>query len=143
MTKLFHFLFPVRQHARPMSFLLLALRWVFGSFFLWHGLQKWAAFDILQQQFPDPLGVGTTFSLLLAISAEVLGSLAIMFGFLHRLALLPMMFTMCVAIFSIHARQPFAEKELAVLYLSVFVLLFISGPGRYSIDRLIAERQED
>ena len=54
-----------------------------------------------------------------------------------------MMFTMCVAIFSIHAGQPFAEKELAVLYLSVFVLLFISGPGRYSIDRLIAERQED
>lgn len=95
---------------------------------------------MLEQQFPDPLGIGSTFSLLLAISAEVLGSLAVMFGILHRPALIPMMFTMCVAIFSVHAGQPFAAKELAVLYLSVFVLLFISGPGRYSIDRMIADR---
>ncbi len=143
MTKLFHFLFPAQQHDRPMSFLLLALRWVFGSFFLWHGLQKWAAFDVLQHQFPDPLGVSTTFSLLLVISAEVFCSLGVIFGFLHRLVLIPMMVTMCVAIFCTHGGHPFAEKELAVLYLSVFVLLFISGPGRYSIDRLIAERQED
>lgn len=140
MTRFLNFLFPVRQHNRPMSLLLLALRLLFGSFFLWHGIQKWGAFDVLEQQFPDPLGIGSTFSLLLAISAEVLGSLAVMFGILHRPALIPMMLTMCVAIFSVHAGQPFAEKELAVLYLSVFVLLFISGPGRYSIDRMIADR---
>lgn len=143
MTKLFDFLFPARKHNRPMSLLLLSLRLVFGSFFLWHGLQKWATFDVLQQHFPDPIGLGSTPSLVLAIAAEVLGSLAIVFGFVHRLALIPMIFTMCVAIFSVHAGQPFAEKELAVLYLSVFVLLFICGAGRYSIDRWIREKHDE
>ena len=36
--------------------------------------------------------------------------------------------------------DPFAVKELAAIYLSVFVLMYISGPGNYALDRLIAER---
>ena len=58
----------------------------------------------------------------------------------YRLALIPMIFTMCVALFVVHGDDPFAVKELAAIYLSVFVLMYISGPGNYALDRLIAER---
>ena len=51
-----------------------------------------------------------------------------------------MIFTMCVALFVVHGDDPFAVKELAAIYLSVFVLMYISGPGDYALDRLIAER---
>ena len=51
-----------------------------------------------------------------------------------------MIFSMGVALFVVHANDPFAVKELALIYLSVFVLMFISGPGNYALDHLISER---
>lgn len=35
-----------------------------------------------------------------------------------------------------HAEDPFGEKELALLYLSAFTVLLVTGPGRFSIDGL-------
>ena len=45
-----------------------------------------------------------------------------------------------VAFFVIHGADPFAVKELALVYLAIFVLMYIAGPGNYSVDRLIAKR---
>ena len=67
-------------------------------------------------------------------------SVGFIVGAFYRLALIPMIFTMCVALFVVHGDDPFAVKELAAIYLSVFVLMYISGPGNYALDRLIAER---
>jgi putative oxidoreductase len=44
---------------------------------------------------------------------------------------------MLVAVFSIHAADVFAKKELAVLYLAGYVVLFFAGSGKYSIDQLM------
>ena len=90
--------------------------------------------------FPDPMGIGSSASLSLAIFGEVICSLGFMAGALYRLALIPMIFTMCVAFFVIHSADPFAVKELALVYLAIFVLMYIAGPGNYSIDRLIAKK---
>ena len=49
-----------------------------------------------------------------------------------------MIFTMCIAFFSVHKGDPFAVRELAMLYLAAFVLLWVAGPGRYAVDNLIA-----
>lgn len=43
-------------------------------------------------------------------------------------------------IFVIHGADPFAVKELALVYLAIFVLMYIAGPGNYSVDRLIAKK---
>jgi putative oxidoreductase len=48
-----------------------------------------------------------------------------------------MIFTMCIAFFVIHSSDAFAAKELALIYLIIFVLLFIAGPGRFSVDAMI------
>jgi putative oxidoreductase len=48
-----------------------------------------------------------------------------------------MIVTMCTALFIVHAGDPLPAKELAVIYLTIFVLLFFSGPGRFSIDEML------
>ena len=105
-----------------------------------HGIAKVDDFAALSEVFPDPLGLGSRISLTLAIFGELFCSVGFIVGAFYRLALIPMIFTMCVALFVVHGNDPFAVKELAAIYLSVFVLMYISGPGNYALDRLIAER---
>jgi putative oxidoreductase len=47
---------------------------------------------------------------------------------------------MIVAFFVIHANDVFAVKELAFIYLVVFVLMYIAGPGKFSIDHFIGNK---
>ncbi|MEN6618999.1 MAG: DoxX family protein [Rikenellaceae bacterium] len=51
-------------------------------------------------------------------------------------------FTMTVAVFVTHAADPFQVKELALIYLIVFITLFLLGPGRYSLDHLVFSRAD-
>lgn len=102
-------------------------------------LAKLEGFEQMSAHFPDPLGVGSSLSLALAIFGELVCSLAVVFGVLSRLALLPMIFTMCVAFFVAHGGS-IAEGELAFVYLVVFVLLFFAGPGRFSVDGWLAKK---
>ena len=103
-----------------------------------HGIAKWQNFDALSAAFPDPLGVGGGVSLALAIFGEVVCSAGFIAGLFYRLALIPMIFTMCVAFFAVHGGDPFAARELALAYLSVYVLMYATGPGLYAADTLIA-----
>ena len=130
-------LFSSEQNANTVSWLLLAARLVFGILLLSHGIQKFNSFDQMSSAFPDPLGVGSNISLILAIFAELICSIGFILGLLYRLAMLPMIFTMLVAFFVIHAKDPFAVKELAFIYLIVFILMYIAGPGKYSIDSFL------
>lgn len=118
------------------SILSLVLRLVIGGAMLTHGVAKLQAFEVLSTTFPDPLGVGSLVSLLMALSAEVGCSILIIIGFMTRLATLPAMFTMGMAFLVIHCNDPFAVKELALMYFMVYLTIFILGAGRYSLDRV-------
>lgn len=139
MKSLYTFLFPSKPNDTGISLLLLVVRVIFGLLLLSHGMQKWTNFSELATQFPDPLGLGSEISLGLAIFAEVFCSIGFIFGVLYRLALIPMIFTMCIAFFVIHGQDPFQVKELAFVYLVVFVIMFIAGAGKFSIDRYLAK----
>lgn len=134
MKMIVNLLFPHKDIRIGTSTLLLVLRVIFGLLFLSHGLQKAMSFQELSAVFPDPLGIGSELSLLLAIFGEVACSIAVIIGLFHRLAILPMIVTMLVAFFIVHGADPFAVKELALVYLVVFVSLLFTGPGKFSID---------
>lgn len=140
MKSIINFLFPDQSSNNPFSLTLLLFRILFGILLMIHGIQKWESFSSLSQNFPDPIGFGSEFSLCLAIFAELICSIAFIFGFLYRLALIPMIFTMVVAFFVIHGNDPFSSKELPFVYLIAFAILYISGPGKYSIDYLIGKK---
>ena len=133
------FLFPVKPDGTFISVILLIVRVVFGVMLMNHGIDKWANYQELSAVFPDPLGIGSPLSLGLAIFGELACSMAFIIGFLYRLAMIPMIFTMCVAFFIVHADDPFAVKELAFVNLVVFVLMYIVGPGKFAVDRWISK----
>lgn len=115
----------------------LVLRVSFGSLmFFGHGLSKLEAYKIMSLTFPDPLGVGHDLSLALVIFAEVVCALFIALGFFTRLSAVPLVITMIVGVFIIHGGDPWAKKELAVIYLVGFTLIFFSGGGKYSLQKL-------
>jgi putative oxidoreductase len=45
---------------------------------------------------------------------------------------------MATAAFIIHSTHGFAKQEMALLYLLIYVTLFVTGGGKYSLDRLIS-----
>ena len=130
------FFFPSVFPDASVSRLLLTLRLFFGFLFLMHGIDKLANFEVLSYSFPDPLGMGSHLSLVLVILAEVFCALTFIGGFLFRISLLPMLFAMFIAFFYAHGGS-IADGELAFIYLCVFLLLLVTGPGRYSADYLI------
>lgn len=135
---IYKFLFPTKPDSTAASLFLLALRILFGVLLMSHGVQKLISFHELSPTFPDPLGVGSTMSLVLAIFGELVCSMGFIIGLLYRLALIPMIFTMSMAFFVIHESDAFFAKELPFIYLAMFVLMYIAGPGKFSVDYLLA-----
>jgi putative oxidoreductase len=120
---------------------LLAMRIIIGAFMLFHGLPKLSSFlaggDI---KFSDPIGIGETPSLILTVFSEVVCSICVLFGFATRLAVIPLIFTMVVASLIVHSGDGFGKKEMALHYLLIYVVLFICGSGRYSVDQMFNKK---
>lgn len=120
---------------------LLVLRFGVAILMLLHGLPKMGMlFSGDPVQFPPVMGMSSTVALALAVFAEVLCSILVLTGFRTRLAVLPLAFTMLVAVLLIHGGDPFQKKELAVFYLLAYAVLFISGGGRISLDYLLQKK---
>lgn len=119
---------------------LLLLRVLVGVTMLTHGLAKLTSFSELASTFQDPIGLGSTLSLILIIAAEVGCSVLVMVGAFMRLATIPLVFSMLVALFAVHGSDPFSMKELPLLYLGIYILLFFTGAGRMSLDALISKK---
>ena len=115
--------------------IILILRLSIAALMLTHGLPKLS--KLLsggEIQFADPIGLGSTLSLVLVVFSEVLCSAFIAIGYKTKLATLPLIFTMLVAAFIIHINDGIYKQEKAILYILVYLSLLITGSGRFSID---------
>lgn len=112
---------------------LLLLRIGFGGLMLTHGIPKLNRLADTSG-FPDPLGLGSTISLILVLIGEFIAPVLIIIGLKTKLATIPSIITMAVAAFIVHANDPIATKEKALLYLFAFIILFLAGPGLFSMD---------
>ena len=140
MDYLLAFLFPYQPLPRRYNVAMLVMRLLFGGLLMWHGVSKIMAIDALSASFPDPIGLGGRLSLYLVIFVEVVCSVAVIFGAFYRLALIPIIVAMAVALFWVHRGDVFAVKELALIFFVVFVLMFVMGAGAYALDNIIAKR---
>ena len=100
-----------------------------------HGLPKFQKLIAGNFEFANPIGIGQAPSLFLAVIGEFVAPLLIIIGYKTRLAAIPAFITMFVAAFITHGADPFAKKELAILYAIFFAVIFFVGPGRLSIDK--------
>ena len=135
----YNFLFPNSFRGKGVSFLLLIIRVFFGILFFVHGVSKMMNFDSLSETFPSVLGLGSYMTLMVSIFCEFCCSLFLIAGLLVRLIMIPMIVSMGVAFFDVHdAMLP--EGELSLIYLVVFAVLYITGPGRYSVDYVLDKK---
>ena len=102
---------------------------------LTHGIPKIQILFADTVSFPDPLGIGAIFSLILVLIAEVVAPLFIIIGYRTKIASIFPIIMMTVALLMVHFNDPFGKKEKAVFYLLAFLVIFLAGPGRYSIDK--------
>ena len=117
---------------------LLVLRlWLGGSMLGLHGWGKLMSLFAGKTSFADPLGIGEIPSFLLTILAEVGCSVLLVLGLGTRLAALALAFTMGVAFFLVHGAKfsGLGNGELAWIYLVGYVVLFVAGAGKFSLDK--------
>lgn len=141
MKKILKYAVSTRDCGVPLG--LLFVRVVGGILMMTHGFAKFSNFSEISSAFPDPLEIGSKLSLSLVIGAELVASFFVIIGLFSRLALIPIIFTMIVAFFVIHSADPFPVKELALLYMILFFGLFLTGPGKYSLDEIIYRKIKD
>lgn len=133
-------IFSVSRSAASVDLALLIARVGIGILMLVHGISKIPMLSQSPIQFYDFMGLGDQVSLWLALFAEIGCSILIIFGFATRLAVIPLIITMFVAVFIIHAEDPFVKQEMGLHYILIYVMLLLTGAGKYSIDYLISKR---
>lgn len=106
-----------------------------------HGLGKFTTLISGDEiKFLDPIGIGMTFSFVLAMFAEFFCSILLALGVWTRLVAIPLACTMLVAFFIAHGADPILQREVAGLYLVSYILLIFTGGGNFALGRLIGRR---
>lgn len=117
------------------DFGLLLMRVGFSIGMMTHGYGKFLKVIQGNFEFGDPIGIGPTFSLILAAIGEFIAPILIILGWKTRLATIFPTLTMLVAFAIAHDGDPFSRKEKAFVYLIAFLTLYFTGPGKYSLGK--------
>jgi putative oxidoreductase len=122
------------------SFASLLLRLGLGVVMLVaHGLNKLQHFSTYSNGFADPFHLGGRISLSLSLFAELFCSCLVILGLFTRLACIPLVIDMAVALGYAHHGDAFGMGERAAIFLTGFLSLLFLGPGKLSVDRLIGK----
>lgn len=115
----------------------LILRITLGVLLITHGYDKLIHINDNHDQFISFMGLGKNVSYYLVVFAEFFCSLLVVLGLFTRLAAIPLIINMAVAVFVAHKGEVFGDGEHAALYLGGFVVLLLLGAGKISVDGMI------
>jgi len=117
---------------------LLVLRVSFGALMIAiHGWEKLMTASKQFHTFPDLIHISSELSYVLVVWFEVVGAVFIILGLLTRLHAAGLAFTMFIAWWLWHDMRFTGVNagEMAFAYMCGYVLLLLTGAGRYSLDR--------
>lgn len=127
------------SYGKNVDLVLLLVRIAGGGFMLTHGYGKMIRLFNGTVEFADPIGLGVELSLILTVFAEVLCAAFILLGILPRLAAIPLIITMLVVVFVVHAEDGFGKQELGLFYLISYSIVLLLGAGKYSLQSLFSK----
>lgn len=130
------------------DFGLLLIRIIIGVLMAFYGYEKLIHFEEMSNsdfwaKNVSFLGMNGSFPLALTIFAEFFCSLLLIFGLFTRLSLIPLLFTMAYIFLVVF---PFSilnkgdngyEFNTPFVYFIIYLGLFFTGPGKYSLDAKI------
>ena len=120
---------------------LLVLRLSVGILMLTHGIPKLERLLSGDFNFPDPIGLGPELSLILVTFAEFFCSILTIVGFRSRLAAIPLIITMIVALLVVHGADKITENWNILLYILAYGILMHLGGGKYSMTYYLSNRR--
>jgi len=132
-------LFSTRYSDQSISISLFLLRLAVGGLMIPHGYQKLLNFGTKSAGFTDPFHIGGPASMSLVIFAEFFCAGLLLLGLATRLATIPLIITMSVALFIAHKGEIFGDGEHAAMYLAGYLILLFVGPGKISVDKMIGK----
>lgn len=139
-----NYLTSVRSNPAAVNTVTLLVRIFVGiSMIILHGLPK---LEKLMQggdiKFFNFIGIGSEPSITIALIIEIACSFLIILGLFTRLGSGLLAVVMLVAAFGAHSGDAFSVKETSLLYLCIYLLIFVFGPGKFSVDAMISRRRE-
>lgn len=127
-------LFSTKYTAGAFNVAMLILRVGMAGLMLPHGYDKLVKFAEYKGKFMNFLGLSPTVSLAMLIFAEFFCSFLLIIGLFSRLATIPLIIAMTVALVEAHKAQIFGDGEHAAMYIIAFLAILIVGPGKISVD---------
>jgi putative oxidoreductase len=105
---------------------------------------KWGNISGIVEWF-DSMGIPMpTLNAYLAATTEMAGVILLPLGLATRIISIPLMFTMVVAIVTVHWGNGFNAGdngfEIPLYYMLMLFALLISGPGKISVDHILSKR---
>jgi putative oxidoreductase len=126
--------------SKLIEFAPLPLRIIAGVGFMIHGLPKLLDIGKTQGSFTN-MGVPPDLAILIGL-LEFIGGLAILLGFLTRIAAGLLAIEMIGSILLVKISKGFIGGfELDLLYLAIMISLLITGPGFLSIEKNLLKRE--
>jgi putative oxidoreductase len=131
---------------------LLLLRILIGILMAFYGIHKlnhfteFASSDFWQSDV-SLFGLTGKIPLALTIFAELFCSCFLIFGIFTRFALLPLIFCMGFIVVTIAKFKIITDGDngfefnQAFIYLVIYIVLFFTGPGKYSIDNFLLKKR--
>ncbi|MDR6710543.1 putative oxidoreductase [Pseudomonas hunanensis] len=98
-----------------------------------HGLPKLLDWSSELQRIEDPFGLGASLTLGLAVFAEVFCPLLLILGICARLACLPVIAVLLVALVVVHPEWSLEQGQFAWLFLVLYAGLALTGPGPWVV----------
>lgn len=98
-----------------------------------HGLPKLLNWSSELQRIEDPFGLGAPLTLGLAVFAEVVCPVLLLLGVAARLACLPVLAVLLVALLVVHPNWTLEQGQFAWLLIALYGGLALTGPGAYSL----------
>jgi putative oxidoreductase len=132
-------LFSINYSDNGISIAAFILRLGLGGLIIPHGYNKLISFAAKSSTFTDPFHIGSSTSMALVIFAEFFCGVFILLGLLTRLACIPLIISMAVALYFTHKGDFFGGGEKATLFLLGYIALLFTGPGKVSMDKLIGK----
>lgn len=132
-------LLTIKYSAGAVNSSMLFLRIGMGLLMFHHGFEKITHFDTTAQHMPNLLGMGKTINTSLVIFSEFFCSLFLILGLFTRLACIPLIIEMGVALYKADNLDFFGQGQASSLFLMGFIVLILIGPGKVSVDGLIGK----
>ncbi|TRZ43559.1 DoxX family protein [Robertkochia solimangrovi] len=141
MKKLIQFLSKTHIPVKRMDWLLYAFRSMVSlELMIVHGFKKIGLGITTTEIVPNPYHLPESLNQGFAILANLLFPIMVIFGFLTRLAVIPILMVTISGYFAVHWHDSLLVKDVPFMYSTAFLFILFSGPGRISVDHYLFKK---